>query len=147
MLGELNETEINELLNSQAVGRIGCHYNGLTYVVPVAYIHDNGCITGHIRNGQKVNMMRKNPSVCFEVEKIENLSNWKSVVIQGIYEELDGDAAYTAFHNFFEKIRHLLPGATAHPHDKLNKIRVTDISHSIIFKINIFEKTGRFEKE
>jgi uncharacterized protein len=146
MLGKLNESEINELLTSQTVGRIGCHYSGLTYVVPVAYILDNNCIIGHIKNGQKVKMMRLNPSVCFEVDKIENMSCWQSVIIQGIYDEIEGDAAYTAFHKFFEKIRHLLPSSTAHPHDKSGKIRITDISRSIIFRIRIFEKTGRFEK-
>ncbi len=147
MLGKLNETEINDFLTEQKVGRIGCHAEGVTYVVPVTYLYDNGCIIGHIRDGQKVRMMRRNPSVCFEIDSVENMSNWQSVIIQGIYEELGGDEAYVLFHKFFEAIRHLLPSTTAHPHDNINKIRITDISHSIIFRIKIIEKTGRFERE
>jgi uncharacterized protein len=145
MLGKLNESEINELLQKQTVGRIGCYAEGLTYVVPVTYIYENNCIIGHIREGQKVKMMRANPSVCFEVDEVKSMGNWKSVIIQGFYREIEGEEAYSAFSNFFEKIRHLLPSSTAHPHDKTDRIRVTDIKGSIIFKIRILEKTGRFE--
>lgn len=146
MLGKLSEQDINEFLENQKVGRIGCHADGVTYVVPVTYVYEDNSIIGHIRHGKKVEMMRKNPFVCFETDKVLNMSEWMSVIIQGKYEELDGDSAYTAFRNFFEKIRYLLPSSTAHPHDKTGKIRVTDISHSIIFRIKILEKTGRFEK-
>lgn len=146
MLGVLKEPEINELLTEQKIGRIGCHADGLTYVVPVTYIFENNYIIGHTRYGQKVKMLRLNPSVCFEVDSIESMTNWKSVILQGQYEELKGDAAYAAFHKFFEKIKRLLPSTTTHPHDSVNKIRITDISHSIIFRIKIMDKSGRFER-
>lgn len=146
MLGKLNEQEIDEFLGKQKIGRIGCHYNGVTYVVPVTYIFDDNSIIGHIREGQKTTMMRNNPLVCFETDEVINMGNWKSVIIQGKFEELKDDAAYTAFNKFFESIRPLLPSSTAHPHEKPEKIRVTDTSNSVIFKIRILEKTGRFEK-
>ncbi|MBL7709984.1 MAG: pyridoxamine 5'-phosphate oxidase family protein, partial [Chitinophagaceae bacterium] len=44
MLGELNDKQIDSLLNTQLVGRLGCHAGGITYVVPVTYIYDNGDI-------------------------------------------------------------------------------------------------------
>ncbi len=37
MFGELNPEEIEQLLSAQLVGRIGCHADGTTYVVPVSY--------------------------------------------------------------------------------------------------------------
>ena len=40
MLGKLNEKQVEELLKSQLIGRIGCHANGVTYVVPVNYFYD-----------------------------------------------------------------------------------------------------------
>lgn len=145
MLGNLTESEIENLFLTQAVGRIGCHLNGLTYVVPVTYIYENNSIIGHIREGLKVKIMRENPAVCFEIDEVKDMSNWKSVIAQGMYEEIQGDEAYTAFRNFFEKIRHLLPSSTAHPHEKVQNIRITDIRESIIFRIRITEKSGRFE--
>jgi len=43
--------------------------------------------------GQKVTMMRANPSVCFEVDQYLPGGGWRSVIIQGTYEELSGDDA------------------------------------------------------
>ena len=33
-------------------------------------------------------MMRANPFVCFEVEDIDDLANWHSVIAWGVFEEL-----------------------------------------------------------
>ena len=38
MSGELNNTRVENILKTQFIGRIGCHANGITYVVPVTYV-------------------------------------------------------------------------------------------------------------
>src|SRR4051812_48063800 len=88
MFGKLNPEEIEELLKQQLIGRIGCHADGLTYVVPVSYAYDGTYIYCHTFEGMKVDMMRKNSNVCFEVDNTKTLSNWKSVVTWGSFEEL-----------------------------------------------------------
>jgi nitroimidazol reductase NimA-like FMN-containing flavoprotein (pyridoxamine 5'-phosphate oxidase superfamily) len=40
MLGELTPEQINAVLFSEVVGRIGCHSEGRTYVVPITYVFD-----------------------------------------------------------------------------------------------------------
>jgi len=149
MLGDLNNKEIIDFLKAENLGRIGVSLNDDTYIVPITFIYDDNFIIGHTRTGKKVDMMRKNPNVCFEADRMENLSNWKSVIIRGVYEELEGDIANAAFQKFFNRIKPLLPGITTHPHEQIKKTRTTDISkktHSVIFRIRIIEKTGRFEK-
>ena len=37
--------------------------------------------------------MRTNPQVCFEVERVDDLTTWRSVIAWGSYEELTGDDA------------------------------------------------------
>jgi nitroimidazol reductase NimA-like FMN-containing flavoprotein (pyridoxamine 5'-phosphate oxidase superfamily) len=37
MLGQLNPDQIEALLKSEVLGRIGCSANGIVYVVPVTY--------------------------------------------------------------------------------------------------------------
>jgi nitroimidazol reductase NimA-like FMN-containing flavoprotein (pyridoxamine 5'-phosphate oxidase superfamily) len=148
MLGKLNKEQIESLLKQEVTGRIGCHAGGKTYVVPITYVYDGTFIICHTRAGLKVELMRNNPQVCFEIDKMENMTNWESVIIQGVYEELEGDTANAAFQKFFTKIKPMLPSSTAHPHEHIEKIRTTDISKtgSVIFRIRIIEKTGRFEK-
>ena len=47
MLGELNTEQIEKLLQELPVGRIGCHVDGLTYIVPVNYVYDGINLYAH----------------------------------------------------------------------------------------------------
>ena len=91
---ELTAAEIDELLREQVVGRIGCHADGLTYVVPVIYAYDGECVHVASIEGQKVRLMRANPRVCFEVDEYTAPGRWRSAIAQGTYEE--GDQEQTA---------------------------------------------------
>jgi nitroimidazol reductase NimA-like FMN-containing flavoprotein (pyridoxamine 5'-phosphate oxidase superfamily) len=75
MLGTLTDAQIDRLLHTESVGRIGCHAGGRPYVVPVTYVYDGSAIYGHTGDGMKVRMMRENPAVCFEVDRMESLAN------------------------------------------------------------------------
>ena len=54
MLGELTSDEIDELLRTEAIGRIGCYAFGQPYVVPVTYAYDGDSVYGHSREGLKL---------------------------------------------------------------------------------------------
>jgi nitroimidazol reductase NimA-like FMN-containing flavoprotein (pyridoxamine 5'-phosphate oxidase superfamily) len=92
VIAELDRAEIDDLLRAQVVGRVGCHADGLTYVVPVIYAYDGEAFYVYTVDGQKVRMMRANPRVCFEVDEYER-GSWRSAIAQGRYEELEGPAA------------------------------------------------------
>lgn len=87
-IAELSRDEIDELLAAQVVGRIGCHVDGLTYVVPVIYAYDGAAFYVVTVEGQKTRMMRANARVCFEVDEYER-GSWRSAIAQGRFEELD----------------------------------------------------------
>lgn len=88
--------EAEEFLSEQVVGRVGCHSGGRTYVVPVIYAWRDGCAYVYSVEGQKVIMMRQNPAVCFEVDQYNAAGGWRSVIVQGTYEELDEEGAALA---------------------------------------------------
>lgn len=91
-MNELPREEIERFLDEQCVGRVGCHDAGLTYVVPVIYARRDSALYVMTTEGQKVQMMRKNPSVCFEVDEYDGATgSWRSVIVQGSYQELDGE--------------------------------------------------------
>lgn len=95
MIEELSRAEIDELLRDRVVGRIGCHADGVTYVVPVIYAYDGEAVHVASVEGQKIRMMRRNPAVCFETDEYEP-GGWRSVVAQARYEELAGADAERA---------------------------------------------------
>ena len=150
MLGELNELQIDHLLLSQFVGRIGCTDGKKPYIVPVTYVFDGKYIIGQSRPGFKVNIMRKNPNVCFEVDSIMNMTNWQSAIISGKFSELNGKEADTARDYMFNHMWPLLTSATIHPHEhEVSTSAVDDANRvkPIMYRIRVDEKTGRFEKQ
>jgi nitroimidazol reductase NimA-like FMN-containing flavoprotein (pyridoxamine 5'-phosphate oxidase superfamily) len=95
---ELGREAIDALLKARLVGRIGCHLDGRTYVVPVVYAYDGGSLYACSGEGRKIEMMRANPNVCFEVDEYDEAGNgsWRSVIAEGVFEELKGLAATRA---------------------------------------------------
>lgn len=151
MIGRLTEEQIEEVLKENVLGRIGCNDGRKTYIVPINYVYDGKFIIAHSLVGMKINMMRKNPSVCFEVDEMKSLNNWKSVITWGQYQELtDEHARYYAMRIFVDRMMHLkisesaiapdIPEKIKHPHSLSN-------AKPVIFRIIITEKTGRFEDE
>jgi uncharacterized protein len=148
MPGELNITEIDELIRSQIIGRMGCHADGITYVVPISYAYDGNYIYGHTFEGMKISMIRKNPNVCFEVENTKNLANWQTAISWGVLEELaDGPDRDQAIHMLESRALPILSSETMHlgplwPFCSSPEEAVP----GIIFRIRVTKKTGRFEK-
>jgi nitroimidazol reductase NimA-like FMN-containing flavoprotein (pyridoxamine 5'-phosphate oxidase superfamily) len=95
MIEPLDDDQIDAFLREQVVGRIGMHAGGETYVVPIIYAWDGECIYVQTVEGRKVEMMRENPQVCFETDDYER-GSWRSVIVDGTYEELRGDDAERA---------------------------------------------------
>lgn len=108
MWGELDTNQIEDFLQSEWVGRVGCSDNNRIYVVPVTFAYDNGYIYGHTKDGLKTEIMRKNPNVCFEIDWVKDLSNWKSVIVNGTFEELKGIDANKGLEILMEKIKSFL---------------------------------------
>jgi nitroimidazol reductase NimA-like FMN-containing flavoprotein (pyridoxamine 5'-phosphate oxidase superfamily) len=150
MTGELNETQINNILCSQAVGRIACCDGKHPYIVPVTYSYDGEHIFAQSYEGRKMEMMRKNPNVCFQVDISTDIFNWQSVLIFGQFEEIDEDEIPETRESHFSKIMPLMTGSRIHEHEHSersdNTLSDTSRIKPIMFRININEKMGRFEK-
>jgi nitroimidazol reductase NimA-like FMN-containing flavoprotein (pyridoxamine 5'-phosphate oxidase superfamily) len=150
MLGKLNEDQQEELLKTQLLGRIGCSADGITYIVPVNYLYKSPYIYAHSASGMKISLMRKNPEVCFEVDKVENYFNWQSVICWGTFEEItDMHGMEDAMQLLINRIEPFMSQMDdAHPsHGFAN--RESDIGTEkelILYRIKLNNKTGRFEQ-
>jgi len=147
MLGRLNDRQIERLLHSELVGRIGCQSKGRVYVVPVTYAYDSESVYCHSRDGLKLEMMRENPDVCFEVERIADLANWQTVVAQGTFEELKGAAASFAMQLLVDRLEPIIISETGGPvHDSEARSKpIGSDAVARVFRIKLKERTGRFE--
>ncbi len=143
MFSKLNETQIDQILRTEAVGRIGCHAEGKTYVIPISYAYDDESIYAQSVPGMKLDMMRLNPEVCFEVDRIKNASHWQSVIAWGTFEDLKGAQATHALHLLTQRMTALIAGGQS----LHTMIRTDNPTREItsLYRIRLTEKTGRFE--
>ena len=152
MIGTLTNEEIDEVLKRNVLGRIGCNDGKRTYVVPINYVYDGKCIIAHSYEGMKIKMMRKNSDVCFEVDEMENFTHWKSVIAWGEYQELTEERKrYEAMKLLIDRMMHVKISRSAMLPPAVEKMQESPFAHansrSVIYRLVITEKTGRFEKE
>lgn len=149
MLGQLSPAEIEDLLAQEVVARIGCHAAGRTYVVPVTYAYDGEGLLIQSHDGLKLRMMRENPFVCVEFDHVDDLANWRSVIAWGRFEALVGEAAAAAFGRLRARLQPLEVSETtpdaARLHPGERPVRSGN-GEGAIYRIHLFEKTGRFER-
>ncbi len=147
MLGVLNHEQIDFLLRSQMIGHIGCYDAGRVYVLPVTYVYDGEYMYGHTKEGLKIEMMRNNPQVCFQVDAIQNFANWQSVVIQGTFEELTGEESHQAERLLLNRIVPFQVSETI-PSGGIDIHQLASVSRPVLvtYRISIQEKSGRYEK-
>ncbi|RFZ82672.1 pyridoxamine 5'-phosphate oxidase family protein [Mucilaginibacter terrenus] len=148
MLGKLNHTQIERLLNEQVVGRIACQRQGELYLVPINYVYRDGCIYAHSGEGKKIRMMRENPKVCFAVDDIRSVFNWQSVVAQGTFEEItDIEEKQQALQGIIHRIMPLVTKPEGHPSHGITE-KESDVGTNVelvIYRIRLGETSGRFE--
>ena len=148
MLRELNDTQIEALLEDQVIGRIGCHSAETMYVVPVNYVYDGTNIYCHSAQGMKIDMMRKNPQACFEVDKIKDVTNWESVIAWGKFEEItDMDEKQKVLQKLVDRVTpYIMDDSVTREHGFVDE--ESDVGTTvelIMYKIIVTKKTGRFE--
>lgn len=140
MLGKMNDNQIVNVLQSQVIGRLACYADKKLYLVPITYAYKDGYIYCHSKEGMKIEMMNKNPEVCFLIDQIESMNSWRSVILWGKYERLDTDKAQESARQILsDRIAPLSTGETVVPYIR------QDVPQS--FRIKIKKQTGRFEKQ
>lgn len=149
MIGTLNSFQIGNFLRSEVVGRLGCSSRGKTYVVPIAYYFDGKDIYAHTSEGMKTVMMRQNPNVCFEVDHIQTMSNWQSVIVWGKYEELKGKKAEEALQGLVNRIHPISSSEVSVPRHSLERpdAPVDPNVKLVVFRIRIEKASGKYEKQ
>ncbi len=92
-LPELSEPEMLELLSEERVGRLGLNDEPQPYVVPTDFVYKDGSIYIHSPvDGKKSVLARRDPHVCFEVDKYnEDVTRYKSVIVRGEIKEVSDE--------------------------------------------------------
>ncbi len=83
--------EVDQFLTCARVGRLGVALEDALYIVPVGFVYAGGRIFFHTcSEGMKMEALRRNQNVCFEVdEALSDTTMYKSVIVFGTAEIID----------------------------------------------------------
>jgi nitroimidazol reductase NimA-like FMN-containing flavoprotein (pyridoxamine 5'-phosphate oxidase superfamily) len=142
--GVLDWNQIDTLLHEGVIGRIGCSANGFMRIVPIVYAYDGRFIYCYSADGEKLNMMRENPSVCFEVDFIDDFVNWRSVIAWGTFEPIEGSDAAEAIAMLSTRLRIVgaLQGDNVDVHSYVRRCGESGMA----YRIRLIDRGGRFER-
>lgn len=84
----LSTLECTKILTANRVGRLACAKDGQPYIAPIYYAHADNHLYAFSMLGKKIDFMRSNPLVSVQVDERGAGRGWKSVIVDGRYEEL-----------------------------------------------------------
>lgn len=147
LVRSLSTLECTRVLGANRLGRLACTGDGRPYVVPIFFAFADNYLYAFSMPGRKIDHMRASPHVCMVVEEQGTGRNWKSVVVEGRYEELpdrighkhERDRAWLLLSRHFDWWE---PGAL-----KPAAVPTSDHFEHIFFRIFIEQLSGREAQE
>jgi len=135
----LDRAEIDAILARNHVGRLAYAWKNHVDIEPLHYVYDGGWIYGRTSAGAKLEATGETwAPVAFEVDEVEAIFSWRSVVIHGGFYVLPADGAeweQAEWRRGVELVRQLIPET------------FTDgdpVAHrTTIFRIAVQEASGR----
>ncbi len=85
---EMAISQSEEVLERVGYGHLACSRDDQPYVVPVNYFYDKPEIYIYTTEGMKTEIIRANPRICLQVEKVVDNGDWRSVIVTGEAEQI-----------------------------------------------------------
>jgi len=135
---DLDRAECDALLARHHVGRLAFTFRDRVDIAPIHYVFAQGRIYGRTGFGAKVEVLEHHPWVAFEVDEVDALFTWRSVVVHGrvIFPDPSGAPQdQQSFLDGVEAFRQLVPDAFAEGDPTPDRVRV--------FMIHVHDVAGR----
>jgi len=139
-----NQKDIEKTLIESNVCRLAMVDGDKPYIVPMNFGYSDGCVFFHSASkGRKIDLIKKNPNVCFEADQLVRFKKAKLACNWGIeYKSVIGSGKAQLLDNLEEKIKglniimsHYSDRAFEYPDDMLEK--------TIVIKVRIDSMTGK----
>lgn len=144
---DLTTSESTNVLRDNYNGHLAYISKGKPYVLPITFYFDatDHSIISYTTEGHKIDAMRENPLVSMISEQVQSLANWKSVLIQGSFEELEGSLAKQKLQQFSEGVKNIIQRKEHKNVEFINEFSSKSYTRGapIVYRIKIKEITGK----
>ena len=148
---ELGTSECAELLSENYIGRLGFIVDKRPCIAPITYFHDAGnkSILSYSAPGYKIDAMKRHGFVSFQVDDIHSIYRWRSVLVHGRFEQLEGSTARKYLHRFSEGVQRIISkkedGTPKFIKDFSSRIQQRGIP--IVYRIHITDIVGKYRED
>ncbi len=153
MIKDLNTKDCLKLLRKNYIGRLAYIMGESPYVIPITYYYydatDNSIISYSLE-GHKIDAMRKKQMVSLEVDEIETVSRWKSVLVHGDFEELSGIDAKNLLRQFSRGVKDIInqePDKDVKFINEFSSKLDAEGASPVVYRIKIREITGKVRED
>ncbi|HSO87877.1 MAG TPA: pyridoxamine 5'-phosphate oxidase family protein [Draconibacterium sp.] len=136
---------LEEILSNSKICRLGMIDNGLPYVLPFNFGFHENCIYIHSAPvGKKIDLMKENPLVCFEIEQQTDIvedeiaCKWST-----LYRSVVGYGNVEIITDFEEKNRGLEIIMTQHGYKGKMEFEPKEVEFVVLLKLSISSMTGK----
>jgi nitroimidazol reductase NimA-like FMN-containing flavoprotein (pyridoxamine 5'-phosphate oxidase superfamily) len=140
-----DKSVLEEILKHSKICRLGMIDNGLPYVLPFNFGYHKNCIYIHSApEGKKIDILKKNPLVCFEVEQQADIvedgiaCKWST-----LYRSVVGYGNVQLVTEFEDKKRGLEIIMTQHGYKGKMEFETKEVEFIVILKLKIESMTGK----
>jgi len=126
------------MLARHHVGRIAYTFHDRVDVEPISYVYADGALVFRTAPGSKLETLMHHPWVALEIDEVEGVFDWRSVVVHGtsyILQETGAEAERRAYRAAVTSLRRLVPGTL----DEGDPVPF----RSVVLKLHIDRMTGR----
>jgi len=134
----LRQSECLALIRRHNVGRMAFTFHDRVDIAPIHYAYSDGWLFARTSQGTKMTTIAHVPWVAFEVDEVQDVFDWKSVVAHGTIYTMAPDAGHAEAHLWekgIEALKAVVP-ETGSPDDPVP-------GRSLVFGIHIDRMTGR----
>jgi len=135
---ELSDEECRKFLSEHHLGRIAYAFRDRVDIQPIFYAFDGEWLFGRTSPGEKLSTIQHHRWVAFEVDQVQDLWHWTSVVVKGAFHELRDDGT-DEDRRVWERAREAISGAMPEAFTRDDP----GAHRTVLFGISPLEITGR----
>jgi nitroimidazol reductase NimA-like FMN-containing flavoprotein (pyridoxamine 5'-phosphate oxidase superfamily) len=85
VIRDLSREEVEEMIIRNRVGRLAFAFHDRVDIQPIHYIYERGWLYGRTSEGEKIYTLKHNQWIAFEIDEVNELFDWRSVVVHGSF--------------------------------------------------------------
>jgi nitroimidazol reductase NimA-like FMN-containing flavoprotein (pyridoxamine 5'-phosphate oxidase superfamily) len=150
-INNMDMEECMALLGNKYIGCLAYIFEGTPHINPITYFHDaeEKSILSYSSPGHKIKAMERYGEVAFQIDEINSIQNWRSVLVKGRFEQLKGSTVRKYMHKFAEGVQRAIQkkeGETPHFIKDFSS-RLQNRELPIVYRLHITDIVGKFRAD